>query len=260
LQCSTALALLRQGFFCWAAWLAGIWFAERPKYYRPKLSSEVIDRSYRPKLSTEVIVRSVIDRSVIMDTKLITVSASVSDAPWFALTTRPRHEKTVASGLELRSVEGFLPLYPCPRSWSDRVKVVDLPLFPGYVFCRFSYPERLRVLEIPGVTSVIGFNGQDAPIPETEIRAIQKLLACGYPVQPWQYLRMGECVRIVDGPLAGVQGILLSEKSGSRVVVSVEVLQRSIAVEIDRTILAALSHGAAPPPAFSGVPELRGQG
>jgi transcription antitermination factor NusG len=188
------------------------------------------------------------------------VSVSIADAPWFALTTRPRHEKTVAGGLELRSVEGFLPLYPCKRPWSDRVKVVDLPLFPGYVFCRFSFPERLRVLDVPGVTSVVGFNGQDAPIPETEIRAIQKLLACGYPVQPWQYLRMGECVRIVDGPLAGVEGILVSEKSGVRVVVSVEVLQRSIAVEIDRTALTAVTQGAAGAPTASGMRELRGKG
>ena len=188
------------------------------------------------------------------------VSDSAADAPWFALTTRPRHEKTVATGLELRNVEGFLPLYPCKRPWSDRVKVVDLPLFPGYVFCRFTYPERLRVLEIPGVTSVVGFNGQDAPIPETEIRAIQRLLASGYPVQPWQYLRMGECVRIVDGPLAGVQGILLSEKSGLRVVVSVEVLQRSIAVDIDRTALMGVTHTAEGTSTASGVRELRGKG
>ena len=176
-----------------------------------------------------------------------------ADAPWFALTTRPRHEKTVATGLELRSVEGYLPLYPCKRPWSDRVKVVDLPLFPGYVFCRFTYPERLRVLETPGVTSVIGFNGQDAPIPEAEIRAVQKLLASGYPVQPWEYLRIGECVRIVEGPLAGVQGILLSEKSALRVVVSVDVLQRSIAVDIDRAALTGVTQGA---PAASGVREL----
>jgi transcription antitermination factor NusG len=182
---------------------------------------------------------------------------SAADAPWFALTTRPRHEKTVASGLQLRSVEGFLPLYPCKRPWSDRVKVVDLPLFPGYVFSRFSYSERLRVLDIAGVTSVVGFNGQDAPIPETEIRAVQKLLACGYPVQPWQYLRIGECVRIVNGPLAGVQGILLNEKSALRVVVSVEVLQRSIAVEIDRTALLGVTSGAAGAPTASGVRELR---
>jgi transcription antitermination factor NusG len=132
--------------------------------------------------------------------KLMALSDSVTDAPWFALTTRPRHEKTVASGLELRSVEGYLPLYPCKRTWSDRVKVVDLPLFPGYVFCRFTYSERLRALEIPGVTSGIAFNGQDVPIPETEIRAVQKLLASGYPDQPCEYLRTGECVRIVDGP------------------------------------------------------------
>jgi transcription antitermination factor NusG len=145
--------------------------------------------------------------------------------------------------LELRSVEGFLPLYPCKRPWSDRVKVVDLPLFPGYVFGRFGYPERLRVLEIPGVTSVVGFNGQDAAIPQTEIRAIQKLLACGYPVEPWEYLRLGECVRIEDGPLAGVQGILVNEKSSLRVVVNVELLQRSVAVEVDRTALTGVTPG-----------------
>jgi len=100
---------------------------------------------------------------------------------------------------------------------------------------------------------VIGFNGQDAPVPETEIRAVQKLLASGYPVQPWEYLRIGECVRIVEGPLAGVQGILLSEKSALRVVVSVDVLQRSIAVDIDRAALTGVTQRA---PAASGVREL----
>src|SRR5205085_9809971 len=143
----------------------------------------------------------------------MSVSQSATDALWFAITVKPRHEKTVATALALRNVESFLPLYECKRQWSDRFKIVDMPLFPGYVFCRFPFRHRMRVVGTPGVTSVVGFDGRDAAVPEAEIQMIQALLASGYPVQPWQYLRVGERVRIEEGPLAGVHGTLLREKS-----------------------------------------------
>jgi transcription antitermination factor NusG len=135
----------------------------------------------------------------------------------------------------MRGLESFLPLYESWRNWTDRRKLIELPVFPGYLFCRLQYSQRLSALNTPGIRSIVGFNGQDTPVPEVELQAVRKLLGAGYPVQPWPFLKAGETVRILDGPLAGVEGTVLREKSRLRVVVSIELLQRSVAVEIDRT-------------------------
>lgn len=170
--------------------------------------------------------------------------ANASSEPlWYAVTVKPRHEKTVAQHLRLRSIEEFLPLYQARHRWSDRSQLVDLPLFTGYVFCRFGKAERLRVLNTPSITSIVGFAGNDAPVPESEIAAVRDLLVSGLPVEPWPYLRIGERVRIESGAMAGVEGILIREKSRLRVVVSVDLLQRSVAAEIDRDMLSAVRGG-----------------
>jgi transcription antitermination factor NusG len=153
---------------------------------------------------------------------------------WFALTVKPQHERTVADQLAAKSLDSYVPLYRAKRRWSDRVKIIDLPLFPRYVFCRFSFDDRMGVLRIPSVTSIVGFGGTPSPVSEKEIDAVKLLVGCGLAVSPWPFLRLGEHVRIHGGLLAGLEGILTREKSGYRVVVNVEMLQRAVAVEIER--------------------------
>jgi transcription antitermination factor NusG len=163
---------------------------------------------------------------------------------WYALTVKPNHEKAAAQALGCKSLESFLPLYHSRRRWSDRIKELDLPLFAGYVFCRFAEGERAQVLATPGVTSVVGFGSQPAPVTEEEIRAVRTMIASGLPLGPWPYLRVGERVRIEAGPLSGLEGILTQVKDVWRVVVSVELLQRSVAAEVDRDVLAVVDRGA----------------
>lgn len=158
---------------------------------------------------------------------------------WFALTVKPRHEKAVAQSLRHRGLEDFLPLYSVRHRWSDRVKAVELPLFPGYVFCRFDYEQRLPVLITPGVTSIVGCTKLPTPVSEDEIAAVRIILASGLAAQPWPVVRVGQSIRVESGSLAGLQGILIREKDSSRVVVSLELLQRAVAVEIDRDIICA---------------------
>ena len=156
---------------------------------------------------------------------------------WFALTVKPRHEKMAAQNLQLRGLESFLPLYNARRQWSDRVQTVATPLFPGYVFCRFPLPDWLRVLNTPGVSTVVGFGKQPARVGASEIQAIQKMLDSGLRVSPWPYIEAGDPVEIAGGPLDGLRGIALREKGVDRFVVNVELLRRSVAVEIDRALL-----------------------
>ena len=164
-----------------------------------------------------------------------------SDAiAWYALTVKPRHEKAAALNLERKGLESYLPLYRAQRQWSDRHKEVELCLFPGYVFCRFGFERRLDVSSLPSVTSIVGFGGLPTPVSEEEIAAIQSILASGHRVWPWPYLEAGQRVRIVSGVLAGLEGILAREKDAWRVVVNVELLRRSVAVEIDREMVSPL--------------------
>jgi transcription termination/antitermination protein NusG len=156
---------------------------------------------------------------------------------WFALRVRPKHEKTVATNLSTLGFDEYLPIHQVRRRWSDRVKVLDTPLFPGYLFCRFAYRERLRVLNSPGVESIVGFGKTDVPVEDSEIAAVRMLVASGKPLAHLPFLRIGQNVVIERGPLAGIRGVVLRDESAWRVVVSVEALDRSIAVEVDREVL-----------------------
>jgi transcription antitermination factor NusG len=160
--------------------------------------------------------------------------AQLSQELWFALHVRSRHDKLVAANLRVRGMEALLPLYRSRRRWSDRTRVMDLPLFPGYVFCRFDPQMLLPILMTPGVVRVISAGKRPCPVAEEEITAIQRVIYAGNAVEPWPYLRAGQKVRILDGPLFGIEGILLDVKNRRRLVVSVHLLQRSIAVELDR--------------------------
>lgn len=159
---------------------------------------------------------------------------------WYAVAVKPRHERTVAAVARSRGYEDFLPLYRSRRRWSDRIKQIDLPLFPGYVFCRLRLDNRLPVLMIPGVNSLVGAGKKPLPVEEREIEAVRSLCRSGLPIEPWQYLRAGQKVRILGGALDGLEGILAQERSACRVVVNVNLLERAVAVEIGRERLAPL--------------------
>jgi transcription antitermination factor NusG len=152
---------------------------------------------------------------------------------WFAAYTYARHEKSVARQLDERNINCFLPLYRSWHHWADRRKQVELALFPSYVFVRIDPRERLRVLQLPGVVRLVSFNGTPTPLPETDIERLRNGLEQGIYAQPHPYLRAGRRVLVVRGPLAGVRGILLRKKDKVRFVISIDVLMRSIAVELD---------------------------
>ena len=154
--------------------------------------------------------------------------------PWFALQVKSRYENSVATHLAGKGYEWFLPLLKSRRRWSDRIKEIEQPLFPGYVFCRFDPLARLSILITPGVIRIVGIGKAPVPIEETEITNIQTIVKLGLPSQPWPFLHVGTTVRIECGPLAGLEGILLELKGRHRLVLSVTLLQRSVAVEIDR--------------------------
>lgn len=154
--------------------------------------------------------------------------------PWFALQVRTRVERSVALNLQLQGYEWLLPTYKARRRWSDRIKDVELPLFPGYLFCRFDPEQRFPIVKTPGVIQVVGIGKKPVPVNEAEISAIQTIVRSGLPRQPWPYLILGERVRIEEGALRGLEGILLSLKGQHRIVVSVTLLQRAVALEISR--------------------------
>jgi transcriptional antiterminator NusG len=161
-------------------------------------------------------------------------STSSRVLPWYALQVRPRFEKVVAGLLENRGLETFLPLYRSRRRWSDRMKTVDLPLFPGYLFSRFDAEARLPILTTPGVIGVLGLGKRPVPVHDDDIANVQAIVASGLPACPWPFLECGDPIRIVHGPLRGMEGILVRSDKHERLVVSVKLLQRSVAVDINR--------------------------
>jgi transcription antitermination factor NusG len=152
---------------------------------------------------------------------------------WYALHVRPRFEKNVQMHLEEKGYEVFYPTYSATRQWSDRVKSLQFPLFPGYVFCRFDIHARLPILVTPGVNQVVGAGKTPVMVDEAELQTIQRVLESGVAAQPWPYLKVGETVRIENGPLEGMLGIVTRIKNSYRLVVSVSLLMRSVSVELD---------------------------
>ena len=174
--------------------------------------------------------------------------SSFCDPFWYAAYTSANHEKRVAEQLARRSVELFLPLYETVRRWKDRRVRLQLPLFPGYILVRLALRDRLQVLQVPGIANLVGFSGIPAPLPQEEIDALRASLSNGVRAVPHPYLTVGRHVRVKSGPLAGMEGILARRKNGARFVVSLELIQRSIAVEMDEADLEAM------PRAESGYP------
>lgn len=163
--------------------------------------------------------------------------ASLIVDPWVALVVRPNAERMVEAGLTNAGIESFVPWHRVRRRWSDRIKVLEQNLFPGYVFCRSRFAERLLVLRHPGVKQVVGFQNKPQFIPDSEISALRRTVSSELPLGPWPFLHAGQRVRVEHGVLAGVEGTLARDCSGWRVVISVDALQRSVAVEVDRDML-----------------------
>lgn len=160
--------------------------------------------------------------------------------PWFALQVRSKQELGIANFLRSRGYDPFVPLYRCRKLWSDRTKIVDAPLFPGYMFCRLNLHNRLPVLMAPGVIRIVGRNRLPAPLDEAEINAIQTIVTSGLPNQPWPFLQVGDRVQIEAGPLRGLDGILVEVRGSHRLILSVTLIQRSVAVEIDSAFVKSL--------------------
>jgi transcription antitermination factor NusG len=153
--------------------------------------------------------------------------------PWYALRVKSRHEDVVEVHAHARGYESFLPKYSVRRRWSDRIKEAEQPLFPGYVFCRFDPLNRFPVLSIPGVVHAVGFGKELVAVEEAEIEGIRAAVKAGLSREPWPYLQVGSKVCVEHGPLRGVEGILLGFRGERRLVLSVTLLQRAVAVQVD---------------------------
>jgi transcription antitermination factor NusG len=158
-----------------------------------------------------------------------------ADPHWYAVYTRSRHEKTVASRLEEKRIEVFLPLRKVLRRWKDRRKEVLMPLFSSYVFVRIPYAQKLSVLQTPGVVQILSEGSKPMPIPEEQIVSIQKLVESGLNYDPYPYLKEGTLVSVVRGPLSGVEGILVEKRKKHLLVLSVDLIQQSAALQVDIT-------------------------
>ena len=165
-----------------------------------------------------------------------TVANSTSEnLSWFAVRVRSNFERIAVTHLRHRGYEEFAPSHKTERHWSDRTKEIDQLLFPGYVFCRFNPQNRLPILTAPGVVDVVGWGKVPAPIPDEEIERVRKMVESGLLVSPWPYLELGQAVLIEHGPLAGMEGILAEVKGRCRLVVSINLLKRSISAEVERS-------------------------
>jgi transcription antitermination factor NusG len=161
---------------------------------------------------------------------------------WYAAYTAPRHEKYVSQQMDGRRIHSFLPLYRSLRRWKDRRIQLELALFPGYVFVHIALRDRLQVLQLPGVVQLVSFGGKPAALPDAEIEALRNGLAGNLCAEPHPYLTVGRRVRVRAGSVAGLEGILLRRKQKFRVVLSIQLIQRSVAIEVDEADIEPLPH------------------
>lgn len=153
---------------------------------------------------------------------------------WYAVYTRSRHEKVVEEELQRKSIETFLPLREVLSQWKDRKQRVHIPLFTGYLFVHVPMQQRrLDIVKVPGVARIIGFDNRAEPIPDEQIQAIQTFLQTTIKYDPYPYVKVGQRVEIRRGALRGMQGILLKKKNKFKFILSVDLIQQSVALEID---------------------------
>jgi transcription termination/antitermination protein NusG len=165
---------------------------------------------------------------------MIDFMTPMNDLPWFALYVKPRHEKTVAAMLQAKGCDIFLPTY------SHRVKYhksFELPLFPSYVFCRLDVSRRLPIMTTSGVFSIVGNGPDPEAIPENEIETVRRMLQSGLEPRPWPYVLPGDELSLDSGPLKGVRGVVVDASDGKWLVVSIDLLRRSVAVKVEREFL-----------------------
>ena len=162
-------------------------------------------------------------------------SVTVPDAKWYAIRTRSRHEKVAARELDAQGISVFLPLVTSVRQWSDRRTKVEMPLFPGYAFVRVDYfsGERVRVLRTTGVVDFVGQKAEGSSIPDEQIESIRTILVRNVPVKDHPFLNVGQRIRVRNGALSGVEGILVAVKGARQLVISVEPIHRSLCISLE---------------------------
>ena len=167
-----------------------------------------------------------------------------SDHPrWYALQVRTRWESSTSLLLSGKGYQTLLPTYRLKKTWSGKLREISAPLFPGYVFCQFDARNRLPVLITPGVIAVVGRGKVPVPVEDGEVAAIQAVVSSGFRAEPWPFLELGQRVRIESEPLQGLEGILINFKGNHRIVLSVSLLRRSVALEVDRSCVRPLGTG-----------------
>lgn len=163
---------------------------------------------------------------------------------WYALYTRHQHEKTIALHLDKLGFQVFLPMYREVHQWKDRCKIVDLPLFPSYVLFSGDLNRRIEILNVPGVYFLLNFEGKAAAIPRAELDSVCRALESKLPIEPCPFVKSGERVRVYAGPLAGVEGVVARRRDSLRLILSVETLCRSVAVEVDEAHVGPIAWAA----------------
>ncbi|MFQ5648569.1 MAG: UpxY family transcription antiterminator [bacterium] len=165
------------------------------------------------------------------------------DRHWYAIYTRPRFEKKIDAELKRKNLHSFLPLHCVTRVWSDRIKKIQEPLFPSYLFVHANSRERYSALQSTGVVRVVSFNGQPVRIPDDQIEGIYKIIKFGYNPEPYQYLNYGDEVEIVSGPLRGLRGYYIEERGHDTLAVSVHAIQQSLTIQLGRGLIRKVARG-----------------
>jgi len=165
--------------------------------------------------------------------KLLSFDSEWSEPRWFAAYVNTRHEKQIALQLERRGIQSFLPLYRSVRRWKDRRKELSLPLFPSYIFVNIPMKDRLQVQCVPGVVQFVTVKGMPAALPDSDIEALRHGLSGNRVAEPHPFLKVGRRVRVHSGAMTGIEGILIRKKDRYRVVITIELIQRSVSMEVD---------------------------
>ncbi len=176
---------------------------------------------------------------MLRETELKPLQTQDTQSHWYALYTCSRHEKRVAMQIERRQVDCFLPLYRSVRRWKDRRKELELALFPGYVFVYMPLSTKLKVLEVPGAVRLVSVNGKPAALPAAEIESLRNRLTENAKVEPHPYLRAGRRVRVRCGAFQGLEGVIVRRKDSCRLIFSIDLIHRSLAIEVDEADLDA---------------------